>query len=609
MSKETECKRRSPSIIARLMGLDGLPPQQPLHIQHKGSLETYQQRTTSVASQMDGKRSEHKLNRENSAEQQEFKDVHEVLETSKINRGSFPAKVALNPKISQPEMALTRKKFMDGKCPSTNGMLHNAVEFCDILEMMDPNKDLTMRFLKQPDSICTKHFLSLRRAALRSQCSHRAAIKSSTLEKFESNIIGWKSEKGILQYHNSSHSKYRGGLSIHSYSQRGAQKPLKSSKIQLDVKDETNTLPTRIIVLKPNLEKLRNAARSVSSQRSQHDNLLDCRKHIEYPYIDTGEEEPLTRKNKYSDAGFGGHKLRGSRELAKAISRKIRESFGSGPIDLSSPLRRYAGDESSYNGSFSDSSCESETTIMTSRNSFHRSNWGKPLSLHLIDSSIGKEEKKRLSKRWTMSQKYQDIGAVGKGSTLGEMLAIPGWEMRQENLDQRIRLYGSSSRGGRKDGCVRNSSRCKSLDQDNCLMPRKAVRNKAIKGNFNKKEDSSSRNLRSSKKKSQSPCCIYSNSNESLVEDQFKQSQIETNLGKKDPLEQKSWISDMPTDNANCKSSITDVEVDVEHEDMIMSSKSPDDLLPKPSPELLGNGSFSTPGSEDSKTQVWFTFL
>ncbi|CAL5340673.1 unnamed protein product [Camellia sinensis] len=31
MSKETESKRRPPSVIARLMGLDGLPPQQPLH--------------------------------------------------------------------------------------------------------------------------------------------------------------------------------------------------------------------------------------------------------------------------------------------------------------------------------------------------------------------------------------------------------------------------------------------------------------------------------------------------------------------------------------------------------------------------------------------------
>ncbi|KAL7260741.1 hypothetical protein ACSBR1_006410 [Camellia fascicularis] len=42
MSKETESKRRPVSVIARLMGFDGQPPQQPLHRQHKGFSETYQ---------------------------------------------------------------------------------------------------------------------------------------------------------------------------------------------------------------------------------------------------------------------------------------------------------------------------------------------------------------------------------------------------------------------------------------------------------------------------------------------------------------------------------------------------------------------------------------
>ncbi|CAL5413233.1 unnamed protein product [Camellia sinensis] len=41
MSNETESKRRPSSVIARLMGLDELPPQQPFHRQHKGFSETY----------------------------------------------------------------------------------------------------------------------------------------------------------------------------------------------------------------------------------------------------------------------------------------------------------------------------------------------------------------------------------------------------------------------------------------------------------------------------------------------------------------------------------------------------------------------------------------
>ncbi|GMP58548.1 hypothetical protein CsSME_00022175 [Camellia sinensis var. sinensis] len=42
MSKETESKRRPLSVIARLMGFDGLPPQQPLHRQHEGFSKSYQ---------------------------------------------------------------------------------------------------------------------------------------------------------------------------------------------------------------------------------------------------------------------------------------------------------------------------------------------------------------------------------------------------------------------------------------------------------------------------------------------------------------------------------------------------------------------------------------
>ncbi|CAL5350502.1 unnamed protein product [Camellia sinensis] len=44
---------RPPNVIARLMGLDGLPPQQPLDRQHKGFSETYRQWTAPVSLQRD----------------------------------------------------------------------------------------------------------------------------------------------------------------------------------------------------------------------------------------------------------------------------------------------------------------------------------------------------------------------------------------------------------------------------------------------------------------------------------------------------------------------------------------------------------------------------
>ncbi|XP_028094218.1 serine/threonine-protein kinase AFC1-like [Camellia sinensis] len=83
---------RPPNVIARLIGLDGLPSRQPLHRQHKGFSKTYRQWTASVSSQRDGKPYELRSNRKDSMGQQECKDEYEVLETSKVERSSYQQK-------------------------------------------------------------------------------------------------------------------------------------------------------------------------------------------------------------------------------------------------------------------------------------------------------------------------------------------------------------------------------------------------------------------------------------------------------------------------------------------------------------------------------------
>ncbi|CAL5422011.1 unnamed protein product [Camellia sinensis] len=103
---------RPSNVIARMMGLDGLPPQHPLHRQHKGFSETYRQWTAPVSSQRDGKPYEHQSNRKYSMAQQECKDEYEVLETSKVERSSYPAKRTINSNRSEAEMEFIQQKFM-----------------------------------------------------------------------------------------------------------------------------------------------------------------------------------------------------------------------------------------------------------------------------------------------------------------------------------------------------------------------------------------------------------------------------------------------------------------------------------------------------------------
>ncbi|CAL5419608.1 unnamed protein product [Camellia sinensis] len=125
---------RPPNVIAKLMGLDGLPPQQPLHRQHKGFSESYRQWTASVSSQKDRKPYEHRSNRKDSMAQQECKDEYEVLETSKVERSSYPAKRTINSKLSEAEMAFIQQKFM-----ADHGILSKMGEgpFGQVLECLD----------------------------------------------------------------------------------------------------------------------------------------------------------------------------------------------------------------------------------------------------------------------------------------------------------------------------------------------------------------------------------------------------------------------------------------------------------------------------------------
>ncbi|CAL5433505.1 unnamed protein product [Camellia sinensis] len=292
--------------------------------------------------------------------------------------------------------------------------------------------------------------------------------------------------------------------------------------------------------------------------------------------------------------GFLRPKSREPKEKAKEITRKMRGSLRGEPMDLPSILKGYAGDESSYNVSGS----ESELTISTLRKSFHWSNRPRPSSLLSIESFVSREAKKRLSERWKMSQRYQNVGAVGKAS-------------KPENFYLMTGLDGSSDRFVNNNeiadfGGPKTNMQCETLDQDSYLIAGDAMnrgKNKAIRRNFNKKKDCSSRKIRSNNKKSQSSRRTYRDSTDSFGEEQFNLSQVEINLGKKDPAEQKSLVSHMRTHNINGKSSISDAEVDGGHADMY--SESLDEELPsKPASCLSGNPTSSTLGPEDSKAQV-----
>ncbi|KAL2514444.1 hypothetical protein Fot_28415 [Forsythia ovata] len=585
-SKEVEAKRRSPNVIPRLTSLDWLPSLRHVHRQRSTSSDSYQQKNASMSIQRSGQLSEGRSSRRTSMKQQEFKDVYEDVEASHVTNRHHSSRWSSSSRLTKSEMALVQQKFKDAKCSSTNAKLQGSKQFDDTLEMLDSNTDLLLKILQKPDSLCVKHLHYLQRPPS-SLSSHIAVLKPSNSAKYEGNVKAWESERHISRKHDfNCDEKREDGLLLHSHSHHRAHISPKS-KIHSEENDEKIILPTSIVVLKPNIRKMHNAGTSPSSPDYSHGFPSNVRKLKDYPIVGGAEKLSRGGKDSSDDMGFLKPVSREARIIARGITKHIRHGCD-GRIDLmSSRVRGYAGDESSYDAYENDSGSESDVFKVSSRNSFCSNNCYEYSSSDLLESSsVNRETKKRLSERWKTTHKYQDVEMVAKASTLGEMLAIPDRETKLETLNARVDLdrehyqlarnngtamwdgpSGISSSDGWKDKFIKSSPRSKSLPpssgsgrihrsahcdaiaEDKYLMHGNTVshcRSKTVKGNLYRKEDFSLKDLKSRSKKPHSCHHAFIGETDSSLEARFE-IQMETNL-EKEPSEQLP-MSDMATED------------------------------------------------------------
>ncbi|KAF8117316.1 hypothetical protein N665_0011s0040 [Sinapis alba] len=431
MSKQKESKKRSPSIIARLMGLDVLPSTQTSsHRQHK-FLENQKQGRSGEGT------SYKSLARSSKGGEQKFKDVFEVLDAKKAesNRNLYhhPAN------LTQAEMAFIRQKFMEAKRLSTDEKLRHSKEFNDALEALDSNKDLLLKFLQQPDSLFTKHLHDLQTTP------HKKSPNS------QRHVDSFKTQKVDRSPH-----RHGGGGHSHSHTRHASY-------------DTLDLQPTNIVVLKPNLGEPRYAASrafaspSSSSDEFRADRRLPCT-------INHGRQ-----KSNEDILRLSRHSSRDSGEFFKIMSRQRKANCGNGNSAMS---RGYAGDESS---SGSDSASESELVPVTSRTrtAFNRKNYQRSLpSKSTTSSSVTREAKRRLSERWKLTHKYEEEIEIRRSGTLAEMLATSDREARpasfnglifEEGISKRVEWtelpepVGISSREGWKGSSSRSFSKSKTI--------------------------------------------------------------------------------------------------------------------------------------------------
>ncbi|KAK8600172.1 hypothetical protein V6N12_050030 [Hibiscus sabdariffa] len=539
MSKENASRRRTPSVIARLMGLDGLPPRQPGHKQQKGIESSHEK--VCKGSTFCGRQS----SRKSSKDEQEFKDVFEVLDALKMENAGFSPQGTANSNLSDAEVAFVRQKFMEAKRLSTDEKLQDSEEFNDTLEVLDSNSDLLLKLFQQPDSLFTKHLHDLQGVPSQSHRGRVSAMKSScTLNNKNGSLAHKNGRETQTKRHCKSPQGHQEDCLSHTHGRCAARNPLKSPMLQLEEGNGQAIVPTRIVVLKPNLGKLQNSSTTASSPRSSHHFPSKCTRHSEILGVQNKEADIWGKNKVHQDTGFSRHNSRDSREMGKEITRKMRNSFNNSSMTfLSSTLRGYAGDESSWDMSGSDSANDSDVTTVSYRDNIGWNKRHRRSSSRSSESSVNREAKKRLSERWKLTHKSQEMHMVSRGSTLGEMLATSDWEVISGNSSGQVGVEGCSevghhvgpavwneplgisSRDGWKDGCLGNLSRSRSLPasytdfgspristrhesllRDKYVIPKEGSnwdRNKAVKGNFNQKEAPLPSNQRSRVKKSQ----------------------------------------------------------------------------------------------------------
>lgn len=510
MLNEPSAKKRSPSLIAKLMGLDGLPSPQPIHRQQKKLSENSHKSTA----KRNEKPLSYQLDKKSTMEQLYFKDVYEDPEASHVGNQLYSPTLTARRRSTKQELG-----YIQERCDE---MLRESIAIKTKLERVDSNSDLLLRFQhKEQQNI---PFVS--------QCNQITLLKPSISVRHGVHQRRMNEEKETL--------KYRGPVSHHrhkdellGYSCHSTNNSRRSSRYQLESNDAIAISPTRIVVLKPNVAMFYN----------------------DQTYVHSPDE---FRKNTESESRSTRHKSREAREIAKHITSQMKEGFENGHSNLF---------DYGYGGYASPSASESEMLAVSSRNSFER----RRSPSNMSESAVIREAKKRMSRRWK-TYGYKDEGTIGKSSTLEEMLSVPNSEIRHGKTKSVVGLVEVNDEHGWREGYQRSTSRSRSLPPSSSNRSHRTsnyhephadekiiVHNESLhrgkskggKGDFYHREDSRSKNLRNSKRcQSSEHCNACSPEFDNILP-------TETYYEKENPAEQKSLISDIygATTNAAAESS------------------------------------------------------
>ncbi|GJM85529.1 hypothetical protein PR202_ga01987 [Eleusine coracana subsp. coracana] len=407
MANEAESKRRSPSVIARLMGLEEDSSAKETIIHHLRSDTPVDSKAINKAQGKEHHQSV-RLMTQDVQQFQEYKDVYEVCEDqsgTSCFQDRTPDKLLCYEKNSR-QSGVVQEKFMEPKCFGMEEKLPQTKKLKEGLKISRSNKDFLLELPDECYSSLSRHQSRLHTNQAPPQTKRITVLKP----------VGSAEISGVRLSQTERVNK-QNGLKVGQFHQSPSSK------------EETPSQPSRIIVLrptpgKPDISKAKLTPRATSFQLAKRNNLSD----LSYNEVTVGssgrvhgvkqhwhdgyhQRDDSLLSSAHSSGYLGDESSCGDSEVDQSSGSEIEyidEAGSSSDSEENSSQWRHSwnyirGDEGPYSGSFREVG-------------------------HFPESSITREAKKQLSERWatvTCDEICKEkLQPSRKTCTLGEMLSI-----------------------------------------------------------------------------------------------------------------------------------------------------------------------------------------
>lgn len=392
-------------MIARLMGLDEVPPPQvPFQKPQRVLSENYLRRVASIGV---GKNHSFRTTLE---EKKQIKDVCQVVKTFNGDE-----RVESSAEKGKPNLGLL-----------VNKKPRISKEFQGSLELVDSRNGSFQRCIPNKNPLLSKPIIPRLQASLPLTNGNGTSIRRNVDAYRKSKST--KPELGYLR----PHRRFENRTVTGSHGEEFGLGFDAFARSQSVTQDEARSPDTRIVVLKPMPIKSQNCGRYVSSPSSKEGSHSGDGRWEKFSGAENGRVRVKVKEKNNLASGVESirQKSTASREILEGLSRRTWWRKTSVSTNISS--LGFRGDETFAMKSpllMPPSSCSSD-----SRKRYQ--------STFSVNKSLASAAKTHLAGRCSMTERFKEVGLPSKGSTLDELFAMQDYDSRPRNHKPGSRRHG-----------------------------------------------------------------------------------------------------------------------------------------------------------------------